>query len=155
MESWGARVAMGGKEIVPSSPLVCSAYDRPGRRASSEDLNVLCRLLLRSRGSAVCSTAAPCAALLSLGSAPPARPSLSERKGLGPVARSWLPSRPHCVSRLQTGAQRLSGGVSPCTVCFLTISVPPSPPVFAVTRSSRIRRPSFFVARPCPQYYIF
>ncbi|KAJ1172074.1 hypothetical protein NDU88_003926 [Pleurodeles waltl] len=85
------------------------------------DLSISCRLLLTVlrlvslfHGRTVCGS--PFTRY-----APPARPSQSGRKGLGQVARSWLPGRPHGVSRHRAGAQRLSERVSPCTLPDLTL----------------------------------
>ncbi|KAJ1206699.1 hypothetical protein NDU88_002100 [Pleurodeles waltl] len=115
--------------LLPGRRVECGSLTP--RRISPGDLCILCRLLLT----------VPRLVSLFHGRAVPGSPfmrlrlssqALSVRKeGGGDTGRSrvlGLPARPHGVSRLRSGAQRLSERVSPCIVCFPAISAPPPPP---------------------------
>ncbi|KAJ1159838.1 hypothetical protein NDU88_000342 [Pleurodeles waltl] len=165
MESGGKGDDGGEREIVPPSPLVCTFSVVPAllqdrrvecgsltpRRISSGDLSISCRLLLtvprlvslfhgRTMYSSPFTQLRPSSQALSIGK----EGTWAGREILAPRS----PSR--CLQASDRGTTVVGAGVAVHRMFSCHLSAPAAP-VFAATRSSRIRRPSFFVARPRPR----
>ncbi|KAJ1193681.1 hypothetical protein NDU88_002977 [Pleurodeles waltl] len=164
MESGGKGDDGGGGEIVHPSPLVCTFSVVPAllqgrcvecgslmpQRISSGDLNILCRLLLTVprlvslfHGCTMCGSPftrlRPSSQALSVGK----EGTWAGREFLAPRS----PSR--CLLASDRGTTVVGAGVAVHSMFSCHLS-DPTTPVFPATQSSRIGRPSFFVARPHP-----
>ncbi|KAJ1108403.1 hypothetical protein NDU88_005779 [Pleurodeles waltl] len=160
MESGGSGDDGGGGEIVSPSPLVCAFSVVPAllqgrlgecgsltpRRISSGDLSISFRLLLTVprlvslfHGRTMCGS--PFTRLHPSSQAPSVG-----REGTWAGHEFLAPRSPsRCLLASDRGTTVVGAGVSVHSMFSCHLSAPAAP-VFAVTRSSHIRRPSFFVA---------